>query len=580
MTRRPSAPSSALAVFASSLFVAGMSGCAEDPVTVAVVDAGAIVDAPSIVDVAAAADSTFRPDVPQRPDVAPTEDAGPAADIVTPTDVRVPVDAPTTMDASTPNDVPATMDASAVMDVRIAMDAVPATDVTLVVDVPSVCPTLPAPAADIDPWSVDLPSLGVATTRTVTAGGHRDVYLAGPGGVAELAVRLDWGASVVFFGQAGIAASNTLDANDTGRELQLALYDPHRAAQGCAFDASCAGPGPCPASISYLGWDPVQGGDRCGHGTPVLGTRTDGDALEVTVAPLQWNPDWNASTCAQAPCGASGVATGVTYTLRFRFVHPNVAEVSMQVTSAEDLDHAPSTQEFPTLYVGHGGPSTDLPLLLDATGTPVSITTPGNDGFTHREFVGSPWVTWQHMARDYGVGLAMDQGIASWQAWQGDGTHAPYFHNVRAQQSFGLPPHGIVRGRAYLALGSFDTVRSLVPAVLSRRAAFGAVDAPAAGAVAGAPGGTLHVTGWVLDNAPGVTVVPRLDGRDLAALPVSAARPDVCAVYPNYGPCPAPGFDAMVALGVADGCAHTLDVVARDADGNETRLGSRLVQAR
>ena len=108
-------------------------------------------------------------------------------------------------------------------DAFVPMDVSGSTDVPLAMDAAGcgMSPTLPA---DSDPWAVDFSSVGPAVTRVVTSGGHRDVYLSGPGGIAAFAVRLHWGGSVAFFGRAGRAGSNTLEANDTGRELQLARY--------------------------------------------------------------------------------------------------------------------------------------------------------------------------------------------------------------------------------------------------------------------------------------------------------------------------------------------------------------------
>ena len=51
----------------------------------------------------------------------------------------------------------------------------------------------------------------------------------------------------------------------------------------------------------------------------------------------------------------------------------------------------------------------------------------------------------------------------------------------------------------------------------------------------------------------------------------------MCAIYPNYPGCPRAGFDGEVTLPVRDGCTHVVEVIARDADGNETVLGRRLV---
>ncbi len=432
---------------------------------------------------------------------------------------------------------------------------------------------------DVDPWRMSLASAGAPTMRMVTAGAHRDVYLRGPGGIAEIGVRLDWGGSVVFFGQAGVPSSNTIDGGDTGRELQLAIYDPTRIAQSCAHDASCTGVNPCGASITYLGWNPVQGGDECGHGARVLRNELVGDQLIVAVRPLQWNPDWNAPDCRRSTCAAAGTEVAVTYTLGFRFVHTNVVEVDRQVSSEESFSHPETEQEFPTLYVGNGmNGSTDLPVLLTSASAPVSIDLPANDGFTYRNFTSAAgWVTWQHSARDYGVALAMDHFGGDFQAWAGSGSGAPYFHNVRPRQRFGLTAGAAVRGRAYLALGSEATVRSLMTALASQRAPFGVIDSPRTTDSTVVTGTTLHVSGWALDNTALDSVTVRLDDRVVGTLPRAQSRADVCAMYPNYAGCPRAGFDGDVSIGAADGCSHLLTVVARDSDGNETVLGRRLV---
>jgi hypothetical protein len=575
-----------------TLALALVYGCASEPMVLAPDDAGlapdvgrdlvdgpAVVDAPpprdvrALVDTPSTLDLPAALDAPAPPDSHPPIDASPAPDIRSPADASPVVDIQSPTDASPVGDIQSPTDTSTALDVR------PVVDVGFDVPPVTVCPTLPAPPPDGDPWSVTgLATAGAPTTRMVTTGGHRDLYLSGPSGVAEIAVRLDWGGTVVFFGQPNSPASNTIDANDTGRELQIALYDPQRQFQPCARDASCAGASPCGNSITYLGWDPVQGGDECNHGARVLRSGVEGDRMVVAVRPTQWNPDWDAADCRRSACPAAAVEVGVTYTLAFRFVHSNVVEVTMELASEEAISHAPTEQEFPTLYVGHGGASTDLPLLLDSAGTAITISTPANDGFVYANLrsAGS-WVTWQHSARDYGVGLAMDHAGQDFQAW-GGGAGAPYFHNVRPRQSFGLAAGGVVRGRAYLTLGSFDTVRSLMDLVSRQRAPFGAVDAPAANVTARASGGRFRVGGWALDNAALAAITVRVDGATAATLPRSAPRPDVCAVYPNYAGCPAAvGFDGEVTLPVRDGCAHAVEVVARDADGNETVLGRRLV---
>lgn len=440
-------------------------------------------------------------------------------------------------------------------------------------------------APDVDSWSVRAPSAGFGAIVTQQNGGHSDVFLESPAqgnlpqNYIRVGARLDWGGSIVFFGLGANAASNVIDANDTGRELQIALYDPTRAHQPCAATATCvSSPASCGNSITYLGWDPVQGGDECGHGGAATWSQ-QGDALRLVVHPLQWNPDWDQPSCATSACGPSGDPVAVTYTLDLRFVTTHVVEVATEITSQEAFDHPKTGQEFPTLYVAHGGSAPDLPVLLDGGGQTVTIATPANDGFFVGELTSpTPWVSWQDNAKDYGVGLAMDQGIHSFQAWRGDGNTAPYFHNVRAHIAFGVGAGKAVRGVSYLALGSFSTVGAELGAVLKKRPPFGAVDAPASGGTTSyAKDAPIHVAGWALDTVHVASVRVEIDGATAATLPVSAARPDVCATYPDYDGCPIAGFDGDVPTTGLGPCPHLLRVVAEDADGNATTLGERVV---
>ncbi|MFO0630993.1 MAG: hypothetical protein U0325_35940, partial [Polyangiales bacterium] len=123
-----------------------------------------------------------------------------------------------------------------------------------------------------------------------------------------------------------------------------------------------------------------------------------------------------------------------------------------------------------------------------------------------------------------------------------------------------------------LALGSFDTVRGLYAELFARRPPFGVGDtAPSAPRVE-LPDGRRRFAGWVLDDGPLEGVSVRVDGAQVATIARAAARPDVCAVYPNYAGCPVAGYDATVSLPRLDGCWHRAEVVARDRDGNETAL--------
>ncbi len=432
--------------------------------------------------------------------------------------------------------------------------------------------------ADVDPWAMRPPAAGFGGITEATTGAHTDVFLDSPTKYVRVGARLDWGGTLVFFGLAANAKSNVLDANDTGRELQLALYDPTRIRQGCAATASCATSlGACAASITYLGWNPVQGGDECNRGAPVLSHGKVGDALELLIQPLQWNPDWDAPDCRTSACAGAGRPVDVTYRVRLRFVREHVLEVDTEVVSKEAIAHPVTVQEWPTLYVANGaGGMPDLPLLLDAAGKAVTIATPANDGFFVGDFTSpAPWVTWQNGTKDYGVGLAMDQGITKWQGWRGDGAKAPYFHNVRASIAFGLGAGATVRGLSYLALGSVGTVQTELEAAAKARAPFGHVDlASSAKFTKGTP---LTVAGWALDNRAGVTLDVLVDGAKVKGGAPDRDRADVCTVYPGYVGCPKAGFELALPTDTWSPCPHLVRVVARDSDGNEQVLGERVV---
>ncbi len=555
----------ALAAPACSAGVFGDDASAPDrpPLDAAPADHATPLDVAAPLDQAAPIDAAPAIDAfPTPSDSAAPKDFSAAADLTVPTDFA---SAP---DLAAPMDFASAPDLAAEKDFASAPDLAPAADLSMCAPV--------APAADVDPWRIRV--AGPPLNKILHQNGAD--YLAGPNDYIRLGASLAWGGSVTFFGLTANPQSNVIDANDPGRELQLALYDPARAHQPCAATATCvSNPMSCANSISYLGWDPVQGGDRCGNGAAVLSHGQSGDALRVVVQPLQWNPDWDQPNCNQG-CGKAPAQ--VTYSLDYRFVDQNVVEIAVEVSSQEMIDHAPTGQEFPTLYVAHGGNAPDLPLLLDAAGHQIAINTPANDGFFVADFA-SPenWVTFQNQNQDYGVALAMDQGITGFQGWRGDGQKSPYFHNVRAHIGFGLPAGGVVRGIAYLALGNFPTVKALMEATRKRRPPFGVVDVPAAGAPLSYPAGQpVTFSGWVLDSAKLASVRVEIDGQLAATLPVGAARPDVCAVYPAYDGCPGVGFSGAVPTAGLSPCAHLARVLATDGDGNTTVLGERAIAPR
>ncbi|MCB9565096.1 MAG: hypothetical protein H6708_32325, partial [Kofleriaceae bacterium] len=424
-------------------------------------------------------------------------------------------------------------------------------------------------------------------TASTTADGFADDYVFNQAGTIKLGTRRDWGGSIVFFGEAdgspGGNRSNAIDGADTGREVQIALYDPDRWYQGCAWSSSCATgnpPTPCPQEMTYLGWNPVQGGNRCNHGSGTDAVVLADGAITTTTTPLFWNPNWDRQDCSSAACGNPAVDRrrgDVEVVQRVRFVRSNTVELSYAVTNLADLDHGSAIQEFPTVYAAFGRQGTpDLAALFDSTQHQIAIDQAGGGTFRYRNFTSaSGWVTFQNAAHDYGVGIFYENGNPSFQAWQADD---PHFNNVRAMFGFALPGHGQVRARAYLILGSLATVATEAAWLTAHLAPFGSLDVPAAGADVS---GVVAVHGWALDNRGVAAVHLVVDGGAPIALAYGESRPDVCRVWPGYPRCAAGtvgyggSFDAS-ALPPSD-CGHVVEVVATDTDGNQRVIARQRV---
>lgn len=446
---------------------------------------------------------------------------------------------------------------------------------------PDLCPGVPAPS--------EIASTALAGEspagrhETVTVDGFSDDYLYDATDFLKIGTRREWGGSVVFFGIGegmgpGTNDTNTIDANDTGREVQVAFYDPDRHMQGCAASASCASmPTSCPASITYLGWDPVQGGNRCNVGSGVESVDFVDGALRIATIPLFWNPNWDRADC-ESDSGCRDAAlrmrrSDVRVVQTMRFVATHVVQLEYAIENLSDVDHRATNQEMPTLYSANGEGGPDLYRVMDSTGRDVPVDTPaGGDGFNYEDFE-SPdgWVALQNAAGDYGVGIYYENRLRTFQAWQ---LRSLPFNNVRARFSFGLPARGTVHARAYLVLGSYDTIAGQTAWLDGALGPFGWLDAPGSDEVVDA---SVRVSGWALDNRAVTSVTVLVDGVRALDARYGIARPDVCAAWPGYAGCDAVGYEATVDTSGMSGC-HIVEVRARDADGNETTLGTRRIR--
>ena len=206
-------------------------------------------------------------------------------------------------------------------------------------------------------------------------------------------------------------------------------------------------------------------------------------------------------------------------------------------------------------------------------GEQVEVDQPANDGFFKKSFeTEAPWVALQTEGLEYGVGILYENGLSAFTAWQN--RDLP-FNNVRADFPFPIPARATIRARAYLLLGAFDTIAGDARWLSETLPPFGHLDTPLA--LPAAPG-PVEVSGWALDNRGVESVFLRLDGvRREIPLEYGRSRPDVCVVWPGYPGCDDVGYTGMVDLGDV-GCAHLLEVFARDTDGNERRIASSLLE--
>ncbi len=411
-------------------------------------------------------------------------------------------------------------------------------------------------------------------SESTTINGFNDDYIYDSTGEIKIGTRREWGGTIIFFGMdvsgwPGTNHTNTIDANDTGREVQVAFYDPDRAMQDCAWNASCATTQThCNFSITFLGWNPVQGGNRCVRGSGIESVSSQDGILTISTNPLFWNPNWDRQDCSDEACddpNARDRRSDVRVEQTLRFVRKNIVELQYTLTNLGDLDHRATTQEMPTIYTANGNNNTpDLWRLFNSEGAQIDIDTPGNDGFYYKNFT-SPngWATMQKDDLSYGVGLYSENRLTEIQGWQ---NRSLPFNNFRPVFSFAIGPHATVKARSYLIIGSKDTVTQQANWLDSNLAPFGWLDEPTLDQNVN---GIITIRGWALDNKGISSMDVLLDGNIESGLTYGQSRTDVCLVWPAYSACPNVGFSGTLDTTSLTKCQHLLEIRATDTDANQ-----------
>jgi len=171
--------------------------------------------------------------------------------------------------------------------------------------------------------------------RTYQQGSSLYLEVQGDNETARVGLETQSGGSIV---EVSLNGTNFVNEHDTGREVQPAFYD------GSAKYDSCAG------CTGVFGWDPVQGGDRYDHGSPVLTQSLSADSIFVKTQPYQWNPDDKGG-------GPTQPVLSDTYyeeTLSQVPNHSRAFKAQYSVTHFGTDEHSNSPQEFPAVYVNLG----------------------------------------------------------------------------------------------------------------------------------------------------------------------------------------------------------------------------------
>lgn len=356
-----------------------------------------------------------------------------------------------------------------------------------------------------------------------------------------------------FIAEASLNGVNFVNAHDTGRGVQLALYD------GTYRYDACAG---CSGS---WGWNPVQGGDRYNQGSQVLSTAVDAQGVIVRSRPLQWMP-----TGTQAP-----VPTEVVIEQRISPVpgHLRAWRVDFRVENESTATRLVAVQELPAVYAGLAYQRlATYEGRAPWTGGALTVSTPAPLGEPpiHRHSTEH----WFALVDDRAQGLALyaPGSYASLSGFVAPGSGGPGGSGTayaRFDSPLAVQPHGAIAGHYYLVVGDLERARSIIYELMASddgadvSAPRLAVDRPRNGAVVN---GVIGVAGWTYDNRGPAIVSVSVDGLDLGPATLGVPRPDVADMYADAPP--DSGFGLALDTRRLTNGRHRLQVTATDAAGH------------
>jgi Big-like domain-containing protein len=383
------------------------------------------------------------------------------------------------------------------------------------------------------------------------------------GHTARIGLETAWGGAIV---EVSLDGTNFVNAHDNGREVQPALYD------GAAQYVNPCEP---PPALCTFGWAPVLGGDRYGHGSPVLAQQLGSDSLYVKAQPLQVYPDDK----------GGGPDTPVPADVYFEQTVSVVAgaplalKVHLTLTHFGTDLHYNNRQEFPGAWVNvpygtlvyYGGTAPWTRDVVTKTSVPV------NPGTLYQY---SP-ERWAANVDSNDVGLSVFEPVsypyevATWfpeSGGSGPTGDATYYQSPWVVATVG--PGAVIEGDVYLIAGDNASARDVVyglhqllpasdifPPMLT-------LDTPTANATIS--GNNFQVSGWAFDDSDVSNVSVFVDGIFKGNATYGSNRADVANTWP-HAPANIGWAFSLDSTQLTNG-AHTISIHATDTSNNEAIL--------
>jgi len=259
-------------------------------------------------------------------------------------------------------------------------------------------------------------------------------------GPIRVGVNLAMGGAVSEILFQGLSLVNSFDV---GREIQTAFYDGNQKYE----DFAAAGAG-------QYGWNPVQGGDRHNHPSPVLNYYLGPDSIYIKTRSLEWKPDDKGGGPYQPVWGDLAVEQW----LSFWPDDNQIVKLRYKITHLGTDSHGYHLQELPAIYLN---PEFNRLVYESGRGTTV-------------DRLPQPWEANRDIyTPEYWAGLvnASDTGLTVFAPG-----HMPYVNgvqfndgpagfptqNFRPLVKFKLGPKEMVKKEVYLIPGNYERARQKI----------------------------------------------------------------------------------------------------------------------